>query len=235
MSTFCFRLCGPMQSWGTQSRFLVRDTGLEPSKSGIVGLICAAMGTPRDDRTTIERFARLRIAVRADRPGTMAMDFHTVGGLHSGGDGYGVIRADATGVGTVVSRRYYLADAEFAVALEGDRDVLEQAAAALAAPRWQLFLGRKSFVPSAPLLLPPDPPWESGWKEANLEQSVQSFPWLPLLSGLNKADAPETLRVVIDDPSGSEIRRDRPLSFAPRAFTIRRVRTLWINLSGESA
>ena len=113
MSTFCFRLCGPMQSWGTQSRFLVRDTGLEPSKSGIVGLICAAMGTPRDDRTTIERFARLRIAVRADRPGTMAMDFHTVGGLHSGGDGYGVIRADATGVGTVVSRRYYLADAEF--------------------------------------------------------------------------------------------------------------------------
>ncbi len=233
MSTFCFRLCGPMQSWGTQSRFLVRDTGAEPSKSGIVGLICAAMGTPRDDRATIERFARLRVAVRADRPGTMAMDFHTIGGLRSGADRYGVIRADSSGVGAVVSRRYYLADAEFTVALEGDRAVLEEAAAALAAPHWQLFLGRKSFVPSAPLLLPAGPPWESGWKETALEQSVRFFPWLPLLSGLNKAAAPERLRVVIDDPSGSEIRRDRPLTFAPRAFTIRRVRTLWVAPSWE--
>jgi hypothetical protein len=37
------------------------------------------------------------------------------------------------------------------------------------------------------------------------------------------------LRVVIDDSSGSEVRRDRPLSFAPRAFTIRKVRTLWVD------
>ena len=73
-----------MQSWGTQSRFLVRDTGAEPSKSGIVGLICAAMGTPRDDRTTIERLARLRIAVRADRPGTMAIGAASHDGLDSG-------------------------------------------------------------------------------------------------------------------------------------------------------
>ena len=34
MSTLLMRLAGPMQSWGTQSRFTVRDTGREPSKSG---------------------------------------------------------------------------------------------------------------------------------------------------------------------------------------------------------
>jgi CRISPR system Cascade subunit CasD len=229
MSTLCLRLCGPMQSWGTQSRFLMRDTGLEPSKSGVVGLICAAMGTPRDDRATIERLARLKMAVRADRPGTMALDFHTVGGGRAGADRYGVIRADATGVGAVVSRRYYLADAEFMVALEGDRSLLEQAAAAVAAPRWQIFLGRKSFLPSAPLLLPAGPPWESGWSEADLEQSIRSFPCLRLLSETERTGESERLRVVIDDSSGSEVRRDRPLSFAPRAFTIRKVRTLWVD------
>ena len=41
MSVLLLRLSGPMQSWGVQSRFTVRDTGLEPSKSGVVGLIAA--------------------------------------------------------------------------------------------------------------------------------------------------------------------------------------------------
>ena len=40
MSTLLLRLAGPMQSWGVQSRFSVRDTGLEPSKSGVIGLLC---------------------------------------------------------------------------------------------------------------------------------------------------------------------------------------------------
>ena len=48
MNVLLLRLCGPMQSWGVQSRFSVRDTGLEPSKSGVVGLLAAALGRPRD-------------------------------------------------------------------------------------------------------------------------------------------------------------------------------------------
>ncbi len=225
MSTFFFRLCGPMQSWGTQSRFLVRDTGPEPSKSGVVGLICAAMGKPRDDREAIAKIAGLRMAVRADRPGTMRMDYHTA---------EDVIRADESGAGTVVSRRYYLADAQFLVALEGARAVLEEIAQALSAPRWQVFLGRKSFVPSAPLILPSDPPWDGGWSDDALERSVSSFPWLGLLDGI-RGPRPEGLRVVIDDPAGSEIRRDYPLSFAPREFTIRRVSMLPVDGPGAGA
>jgi CRISPR system Cascade subunit CasD len=233
MTTFCFRLCGPMQSWGTQSRFLVRDTGLEPSKSGVVGLICAAMGKPRDDREAIAKVAGLKMAVRADRPGIMRLDYHTVGGTRSDGDDYGVIRADASGVGPVVSRRYYLADAEFLIGLEGERTALEEIATALSAPRWQIFLGRKSFVPSAPLVLPADAPWSGGWTEEKLEQALSLLPWLGLLSEVRTR--PGKLRVVIDDPVGSEIRRDRPLTFAPRAFTIRHVRTLSVTPPGVSA
>ena len=37
MSTLLLRLAGPMQSWGTDSKFDVRRTGREPSKSGVIG------------------------------------------------------------------------------------------------------------------------------------------------------------------------------------------------------
>ena len=46
-ATLLLRLAGPMQSWGLESRFDQRDTGREPSKSGVLGLICAALGKPR--------------------------------------------------------------------------------------------------------------------------------------------------------------------------------------------
>ena len=47
MTVLLMRLAGPMQSWGTRSRFGNRDTGLEPSRSGVIGLLCAALGRPR--------------------------------------------------------------------------------------------------------------------------------------------------------------------------------------------
>ena len=44
MPALLLRLVGPMQSWGMQRRFSIRDTGTEPSKSGVIGLACAAFG-----------------------------------------------------------------------------------------------------------------------------------------------------------------------------------------------
>src|SRR5271163_4872663 len=86
MSVLLLRLAGPMQSWGTRSRFSNRDTGLEPSKSGVVGLLCAALGWSRDTETftitgtryTLEQLARqLVMAVRVDREGRLMRDYHT--------------------------------------------------------------------------------------------------------------------------------------------------------------
>ena len=37
-------LDGPLQSWGFASRFQRRTTALHPTKSGVIGLISAAMG-----------------------------------------------------------------------------------------------------------------------------------------------------------------------------------------------
>ena len=75
--TLLLRLAGPMQSWGTQSRFSMRDTGLEPSKSGVIGLLCAALGRPREDTAIVRRLTALTMGVRVDREGVMKKDFHT--------------------------------------------------------------------------------------------------------------------------------------------------------------
>ena len=49
MNTLLLRLAGPMQSWGTQSRFFTRDTGLEPSKSGVIGPALRRLGLGSGD------------------------------------------------------------------------------------------------------------------------------------------------------------------------------------------
>ena len=78
-STLLLRLAGPMQSWGTRSRFTERDTELEPSKSGVIGLICAALGRTRTE--SVDDLSQLRMGVRVDFQGTLSRDFHTAGAL----------------------------------------------------------------------------------------------------------------------------------------------------------
>ncbi|MFF4991540.1 type I-E CRISPR-associated protein Cas5/CasD [Streptosporangium saharense] len=87
-STLLIRLAGPLQAWGTASRFLQRDTDPErPTKSGVVGLLAAADGHHREahdtdhpDALPLAVLAELRFGVRADRPGVLISDYHTVGG-----------------------------------------------------------------------------------------------------------------------------------------------------------
>lgn len=239
MSVLMLRLAGPMQSWGTQSRFIVRDTGLEPSKSGVLGLLCAALGWQRDRDQfpidgrdmTVEQLARsLRMGVRVDRPGTVARDYHTAGGErrvgsvlghdHSGKPiPYGVAKADGSKPGTVVSERYYLADADFLIALEADPALLAPLADAVAAPTWPLFLGRKSFVPGRPVYTGPP-------LDGELVHALETTPW----PQRPHERSPDQLRLVIetDFGVGPEVRHDVPVSFARRSFTPRHVETRFV-------
>ena len=228
-ATLLLRLAGPMQSWGTQSRFSVRDTGLEPSKSGVIGLLCAALGRGRDE--PVDDLAALRMAVRVDREGVMRSDYHTAGGWHRREDeGYGVPNPAGGGHRTVLSTRYYLADADFLVGLEGDRALLEQVDDALRQPRWQIFLGRKAFLPGAPVHLPDEGAYGPGLQGEPLEAALASIPWLGSWLSHRREEPPATLRLVIEpkvgDTSGiQETRMDVPLSFAERRFAGRIVTT----------
>lgn len=209
MHTLLLRLSGPLQSWGVQSRFSIRDTGLEPSKSGVVGLLCAALGRPRS--ASVDDLVALQMGVRVDQQGHLTYDYHTA---------QNVLKADGGIKDTEPSRRYYLADACFLVGLSGkDRTLLQSLHAALRNPVWPLYLGRKAFVPGEPVWL------EGGLKEnLALLDALTSYPWL----GRDPKFRQERLRLVYEDDAGSEVRPDQPVSFAERRFAPRRVSTIFI-------
>ncbi len=207
MSLFLLRLADPMQSWGTQSRFKIRDTGLEPSKSGVIGLLCAAMGRHRDE--PLDDLTALKMGVRVDQEGRIACDYQTA---------LEVVRSDASSCETVLSHRYYLADADFLVGLEGERELLARLDAALTAPVWPLCLGRKSFVPGRPVRL-----GDGLRPDGTMPGSLESYPWFP---AKRHGPGPEKLRLVLESAAGDgEPRSDVPLSFAERKFTVRYVQT----------
>jgi len=144
MPTLLLRLAGPMQSWGTTSRFDERDSQLEPSKSGVLGLVCAGLG--RDRAEPVDDLARLRMGVRVDREGLLMRDYQTISPPYRKANG------EPEKTNAIISPRYYLADAAFLVGLEGDdRDLLERIQSALRAPVWPLALGRKAFPPGCPV------------------------------------------------------------------------------------
>ncbi|MBC7236475.1 MAG: type I-E CRISPR-associated protein Cas5/CasD [Chloroflexi bacterium] len=209
------RLSGPLQAWGVESRFSVRDTGREPSKSGVIGLLMAAKGWPRGH--PVEELARLRLGVRADVEGVVLRDYH-VAGVGGYLNARGTIERD----NVIPGNRYYLMGARFLVGLEGeDIALLQELHAALRDPVWGLYLGRKACVPGEPV-------WLCNGLRPNesLEQALRGYPWLRP-KWFRPERRPSRLRLVLEDPEGPQVRPDQPLSFAERRFAPRRTRTCY--------
>jgi len=211
--TLRIRLVGPLQSWGTRSRFDNRDTEEAPSKSGVVGLLASALGRSREE--SVADLADLRMGVRIDRPGTRMTDYHTAlnvvsseGKLNPGRD-------------TVVSQRDYLADAAFLVGLEGeDPQLLLKLQSALQDPHWPLFLGRKAFPPSLPVAFSAehDP---SAMCEASLEEALVATP--PVVD----VDLKKPVTYLVERADGEQEWMDQPASdFRSRSFRLRRVKVV---------
>ena len=209
------RLSAPLQSWGMSSRFSIRDTAKEPSKSGVIGLLCAALGISRDDANTnnpiFNALTKLKFGVRVNREGVMQKDYHTA---------QNIAKADGGTKDTELSTRWYLADADFLVGLESDDlPFLESLQNAVKNPKWQLFLGRKSFVPSVPVYLAKD-----GIQNGNLEDVLSNVQ----LDGFETGE----MRFVVESGQGTDVRQDVPLCLKTRRFSIRRVETKFIEVNG---
>jgi len=209
VATLLLRLQGPLQSWGTRSRFDHRDTWPYPTKSGVVGLLAAALG--RDRREDISDLAALRMGVRVDRKGVLRVDYQTA---------QNVLAADLKAKRDVQSWRYFLSDAAFLVGLEGDGGFLRELHSALKRPRFPLYLGRKGYVPSPPPYLP-DGFLEAPLAKADedpLAKALKDYPYLgrgrPQGELLLVLEAGEG-RLVYDQPSGP---------FSERRFAARYVR-----------
>jgi CRISPR system Cascade subunit CasD len=155
-----------MQSWGFASRFTRRTTALHPTKSGVVGLLAAALGIDKhgaDEPAQIAKLTALQFTTvtlpkqrsGAELPMLRLSDYHTIGGGYDKGTDWMKKPRAASGatLETVLSERHYLLDARYGVLLEGETDWLEQIASKLRDPTWGLWLGRKCCIPASPLLV----------------------------------------------------------------------------------
>ena len=225
MPTLLLRLAGPMQSWGTTSRFDHRDTAKEPSKSGVVGILAAALGIDRENWNDLKPLTRLSMGVRHDRPGLPMREYQTAGCAEYDK----IIKADGTlSNDGVVSHRFYIADAAFLVGLEcDDHFFLERVHSALKNPVWPLALGRKSYVPSEPIWM------ENGMQDDHIRDVLARWPWIA--TERKWEDLPDKLLVSYESEDGSGVlRMDQLLSsFAERRFGSRFVRSEWVPFPKE--
>lgn len=159
-NTLFLRLEGPLQSWGERSRWSIRDTAAEPTKSGLIGLIACALGY-KDDEQIRPLSQKTRLGIRVDAPGTQIVDYHTIGGGYDSPTlltAQGKPKKNPSGTPhTELSERAYLCDASFLAALqvrdEDDGSLIAQMAEALQHPFWPIYLGRKACVPSRPVFV----------------------------------------------------------------------------------
>ena len=160
MAVLLLKFIAPMQSWGVKSRFTIRDTEKEPTKSGVIGLLAAALGRRRHE--PIEDLTGLRLGVRVDREGTIFKDYQTTQGVLKASVSRekwlkGRNKGRSGDMKDVVSTRYYLSDAAFLVGLEGERHMLEGIYEALLNPCFHLYLGRKGYLPGEPITFNQEP------------------------------------------------------------------------------
>ncbi|WP_315583999.1 type I-E CRISPR-associated protein Cas5/CasD [Actinomyces viscosus] len=218
MTVLLLRIAGPLQAWGVKSRFTVRSTELAPTRSGIIGMLAAAVGRRRTD--PIEDLLSLRFGVRKDQPGRVIRDFHTARTL----DGKDSMP---------LSNRYYLADAVFLAGIEGNRSLLEGIDEALQRPAFPLYLGRRSC--------PPTPPVSLGLRETALIDALRGEPWIasPWFRkrhhglGFDAELLLDQEAVPAEERGAAQDTRDVPVSFDPRRrdYDFRQVERLMARMS----
>lgn len=220
------RLEGPLQSWGFESQFSRRNSGLWPTKSGILGMCCAAMGVDRGSERERELLARsvdsrllvvaLPRIIKFGGTGRRLLttrritDYHTVQGTMRASGG--------KPKDTHLTWRQYLCDSAFGAVLSGDRPLIDELRGdngrdGIENPKWGLWLGRKACIPTAPVF-------------AGVENTREAA--LTLLIGDRDLNALSYMDEVEEFGEGVDSLPDQPLCFATpdglRQFTLRRVR-----------
>lgn len=163
MKSLLLKFAVPLQSWGTSSHFETRHTDYYPSKSAVIGMIAAAFGYKRNEPhdADLKQLNELAFAVRIDQQGNLLKDYHIASKCKPTGE------FDRN----YVTNRYCLEDAVFLVALGSeDSFLLEKIEQALAAPYFQLCLGRRSFPLSYDFII--------GMQEEDPFALLRAYPWM---------------------------------------------------------
>jgi len=219
MKTILLKFAGPLQSWGTDSRFETRYTDRYPSKSGVIGLIAAALGYRRDEDEKLQQLSALDFAVRVDKLGTLLRDYH-IARSYQPEKRFGTKKANEPGAERKVSRtyvtnRYYLQDAVFAVAVGcEDHAFAEEIESALKKPYFQLFLGRRSIPVNADFFIKT--------VDTGAIEALEQLDWQVSESYRKYYTSRQSEEVLLDiyadsdlvDSKNSMMTRDLPVSFS---------------------
>ncbi|TQM75748.1 type I-E CRISPR-associated protein Cas5/CasD [Thermopolyspora flexuosa] len=219
MSVLLMQLAGPLQSWGSSSRFARRSTEPAPTKSGVIGLLAAAQGRRRGADLT--DLARLRFGVRIDQPGVSVRDFQTAHHF-------------VTDAAMPVSERYYLADAVFVAAVEGEQRLIHDLHRALRTPAFLPYLGRRSCPPARPIDLGVRD--DLTLVEALEREEWHAAPW----HQRRHRDRYVTLEALVEatpEDGPADTLRDQPVSFDPlhRRYALRGVLRLSFQIPNPAA
>jgi CRISPR system Cascade subunit CasD len=217
-ASLTFYIDAPLQSWGVSSKFQRRATESYPTKSGVLGLVAAAMGIDKhadDEAEQLKPLAACKFSVFSlqrtakNHPVLQMEDYHTVGGgfdKDNPAERLHISRKASGGPSTtVVTRRFYLEQARFVALLEGDHEILDKAAKALEDPKWGVWFGRKCCLPSSPLL-----PTLSDSSEQAISKLLERLGNCSIAEGRNE-----------DDSEGAWRLADQPVSFGAREFVSR--------------
>jgi CRISPR system Cascade subunit CasD len=194
-------LAAPLQAWGGNAPWGLRQTDSFPTKSGLMGLCGRCLGLDRDSYPALAN--GLRVAFIRDRPGTIEIDFQTVDVLPQTRVANGGWKRSR---GLLLVTKEYLADARFIALIEGPEDQLRRLYNGLAQPHWPPYLGRACCLPSEPLVGSLDEALLPGTLEDHLQGDVE----VELRPG-------QTAPLILDRP-------DEPLGRSQmQAFGVRRV------------
>jgi len=219
-------LDAPLQSWGAATRFEHLTTEPHPTKSGLIGLICAALGLAKgsaEETTMLPQLTALHLTTITIplAHGTLQYlnDYHAI---------LDTRRADGSlNNDTVITRREYLVEARFGVILEGNRTILDRVRTSLLNPRWGVWFGRKNCIPADQIYRALVPTFTEAQRTLIGEAPLEAF---------------TTVTDVTRFDDGTHSLADHPLKFGDgkssgldvREFTVRRVKIqLGVELSTE--
>lgn len=225
-ATLVLTLAGPLQSWGVSKGTENRRTGLYPTKSGVLGIIAAALG--RGVGESVSDLNHLEMVVRVDHAGDALTDFHTA---RTNDPAKKPQTAPKPSANTTLTYRSYRMDAVFTVFLTGDRELVETVHNALRNPVYPPFLGRRAAVPSMPVY-----PYNSRILDGFASDYIEHIPWnapshvrrahrgnsveLVVVRDARKGDTPHG--TIMDTPAG--VREYLPRSVVRETVTIPAVR-----------
>ncbi|MGO3785527.1 type I-E CRISPR-associated protein Cas5/CasD [Pseudoalteromonas sp. KG3] len=154
-----FRLYGPLASWGQAAVGGDRLTGLQPTRSAILGLLGAALGIKREQAERLQALqTSVNIAVKQTVPTSLMRDYHTTQVPSYKNKVVHRTRKSELSedkLNTILSSRDYRCDGVWIISIYLTSDAvhtLEQLKKALETPVYLLSLGRKSCPLAAPMM-----------------------------------------------------------------------------------